>query len=94
MADSFSSSLFSIPDRILPAVMEMVKVLDVKTPTVDQPVQNFSGGNQQKVMLAKWVLIRPRFLFVDEPTRGVDVGVKADVHQLLRDLAARAWGLS
>ena len=55
---------------------------------VDTPVGNLSGGNQQKVMLAKWLDVEPTVLILDEPTRGIDVGAKADVHQLIGDLAA------
>jgi len=57
--------------------------------SVRQAVQNLSGGNQQKVVLAKWLLVNPRVLIVDEPTRGVDVGAKAEVHLLLRELARK-----
>jgi rhamnose transport system ATP-binding protein len=52
------------------------------------PVSTLSGGNQQKVVLAKWLAINPRVLIVDEPTRGIDVGTKAEVHLLLSRLAA------
>jgi ribose transport system ATP-binding protein len=56
--------------------------------SVAQPVQTLSGGNQQKVVLSKWLLVEPKVLIVDEPTRGIDVGAKAEVHALLRKLAA------
>ena len=57
--------------------------------SVRQPVQHLSGGNQQKVVLAKWLLVNPKVLIVDEPTRGVDVGTKTEVHLLLRELARK-----
>jgi ribose transport system ATP-binding protein len=57
--------------------------------SIRQPVRSLSGGNQQKVLLAKWLIVEPRVLIVDEPTRGVDVGGKAEVHRLLIELAER-----
>jgi ribose transport system ATP-binding protein/rhamnose transport system ATP-binding protein len=59
----------------------------IKTPTVEQLVGLLSGGNQQKVVLAKWLASKPRVLIVDEPTRGVDVGTKAEIYALMRELA-------
>lgn len=66
---------------------EMVESLRVKTPGLEQQVRNLSGGNQQKVVLAKWLLRGARVLVFDEPTRGIDVGAKAEVHGLIRALA-------
>jgi rhamnose transport system ATP-binding protein len=63
--------------------------LDIKTADMTTPVGNLSGGNQQKVMLAKWLNAAPRILIVDEPTRGIDIGAKAEVHAILRDLAGQ-----
>jgi ABC-type sugar transport system ATPase subunit len=62
--------------------------LRIATPTVQQQVLNLSGGNQQKVVLARWLLTDPGLLIVDEPTHGIDVGAKAEIYQLLRELAA------
>jgi ribose transport system ATP-binding protein len=67
--------------------------LTLRTPDVDQVVRNLSGGNQQKVLLAKWLICGPRILIVDEPTRGVDVGARADIHNLIRELAERGTAL-
>ena len=64
-----------------------VERLRIKTPTVEQMVGLLSGGNQQKVVLAKWLASKPRVLVVDEPTRGVDVGTKAEIYALMRELA-------
>ncbi|HUJ09181.1 MAG TPA: sugar ABC transporter ATP-binding protein [Verrucomicrobiae bacterium] len=61
--------------------------LRVKTPSVQTKVMNLSGGNQQKVVLAKWLALNPRVLIFDEPTRGIDVGAKAEIYRLMRDLA-------
>jgi rhamnose transport system ATP-binding protein len=61
--------------------------LSIKSPNVDIDVGKLSGGNQQKVMLAKWLETKPRILIFDEPTRGIDVGAKAEVHNIIRDLA-------
>ena len=62
-------------------------MLEVKTSALDMAAATMSGGNQQKVVLAKWLATRPRLLIIDEPTRGIDVGTKAEVHRLLSDLA-------
>ncbi len=64
-----------------------IKLLDIRTPSVDQAVKNLSGGNQQKVILARWLAANPRVLILDEPTRGIDVGTKADIQKLVLSLA-------
>ncbi|MCJ7659246.1 MAG: sugar ABC transporter ATP-binding protein, partial [Anaerolineales bacterium] len=68
-------------------VQEYVGLLDIQTPSLDQRVNNLSGGNQQKVLFGEWLATEPEVLIVDEPTRGIDVGTKAEIHRLLRDLA-------
>ena len=65
----------------------------VKTPGLDAPIAGLSGGNQQKIALAKWLARQCGVLIVDEPTRGVDVGAKAEIHQLLDELACQGLGL-
>ncbi len=62
--------------------------LNIRTPDVETAVRNLSGGNQQKVMLSKWLNIKPKLLILDEPTRGIDVGAKAEVHHIINELAA------
>jgi methyl-galactoside transport system ATP-binding protein/inositol transport system ATP-binding protein len=61
--------------------------LRTKTPTWETRIMNLSGGNQQKVLLARWLLTKPDLLIVDEPTRGIDVGAKSEIHELLSKLA-------
>jgi rhamnose transport system ATP-binding protein len=67
--------------------------LAIRTPSVDVAVANLSGGNQQKVMLSKWLNTHPSILILDEPTRGVDVGSKAEVHAIIGELAAEGIGI-
>jgi ribose transport system ATP-binding protein len=68
---------------------EQIAALKVKTPNCDSLVVNLSGGNQQKVVLGKWLAMNPRVMIFDEPTRGIDVGAKAEIYRLMRDLAER-----
>lgn len=67
-------------------VEEYIKKLKVKTPSSAQLIKNLSGGNQQKVILAKWLLVAPKVLIIDEPTRGIDVGAKKEIYELLNEL--------
>jgi monosaccharide-transporting ATPase len=64
-----------------------ITLLNISTPSADQPVKNLSGGNQQKVILARWLATNPRLLILDEPTRGIDVGAKAEIQKLVLSLA-------
>jgi monosaccharide-transporting ATPase len=75
------SEQYEIADRY-------IKLLSIATPSADQPIRNLSGGNQQKVILARWLATDPRLLILDEPTRGIDVGTKADIQRLVLALAA------
>lgn len=69
--------------------MEQIKKLNIKTPTMDQIINNLSGGNQQKVLIARWLLAQPKILILDEPTRGIDVGAKSEIYRLISELANR-----
>jgi ABC-type sugar transport system ATPase subunit len=69
-------------------VAELVRRLEVKTPSLDQEIATLSGGNQQKVVLARWLALGPRVLLLDEPTRGIDVGAKAEIYSLIDELSA------
>ena len=64
-----------------------IKLLNIATPSADQPVENLSGGNQQKVILARWLATNPQVLILDEPTKGIDVGAKAEIQKLVLELA-------
>jgi ABC-type sugar transport system ATPase subunit len=75
------------------AVAEQVASLRVKTPSLASTVANLSGGNQQKVVLAKCLLTKPTVLLLDEPTRGIDVGAKAEISELINQLAAAGTGI-
>ena len=72
---------------------EMVAEMKIKTPSDLQEVQYLSGSNQQKVVLGKWLAMKPRVLFLDEPTRGIDVGAKQEIYELMDSLAAQGMAV-
>ena len=72
---------------------EFIKLLGISTTGPEQPVMNLSGGNQQKVLLARWLVTQPRLLILDEPTRGIDVGAKAEIERLIQSLRAKGMAI-
>jgi galactofuranose transport system ATP-binding protein len=74
-------------------VEEFMQSLGIKASSPDQPVRELSGGNQQKVLLARWLCMNPKVLMLDEPTRGIDVGAKAEIQKLVDDLAVKGLGV-
>ena len=72
---------------------EYVKSMDIKTPTIEQTVMNLSGGNQQKVSVAKWLYVKPDILILDEPTRGIDVGAKFEIYTIMNKLVAQGMSI-
>ena len=74
-------------------VEEFIRSLGIKASSPDQPVRELSGGNQQKVLLARWLCMNPKVLILDEPTRGIDVGAKAEIQKLVDDLALKGLGV-
>ena len=74
-------------------VKEFIEKLGIKTPDMEQKVKNLSGGNQQKVLLARWLCTSPRLVIMDEPTRGIDVGAKAEIEKIVRDLAKQGMSV-
>ena len=73
---------------------EYIKLLDIKTASADTPIKSLSGGNQQKVILARWLLTHPDYLILDEPTRGIDVGTKVDIQKLVLKLASEGMAIT
>jgi inositol transport system ATP-binding protein len=74
-------------ESLMDKCQDMSKRLCVKTPSLHEPIQNLSGGNQQKVLIGRWLLTKPKILILDEPTCGIDVGAKAEIHRLVVQLA-------
>ncbi len=89
----FTNSGWLAADDARTAAHAAASQMEVKATTVWQKVRELSGGNQQKVVLAKWLATRPRILILDEPTRGIDIGTKAAVHSLMSDLAGQGIGI-
>lgn len=89
------SSRFGILDfrKEADAAKRYVDLLNIRTPSIHQLVRLLSGGNQQKIIIAKWLFRKSRLLFFDEPTRGIDVGAKFAIYQIMDDLAARGIGV-
>ncbi len=73
---------------------EYIKMLSVKTASEDTPIKSLSGGNQQKVILARWLLTHPEYLILDEPTRGIDIGTKVDIQKLVLKLASEGMSVT
>lgn len=73
---------------------EYIKLLNIKTASADTPIKSLSGGNQQKVILARWMLTNPEYLILDEPTRGIDVGTKVDIQKLVLKLASEGMSIT
>jgi len=84
--DRFSSGMFVLANKIQEIGEEYVKTLNIKTPSLDQLLRNLSGGNQQKVVIAKWLIRNCDILIFDEPTRGIDVGAKSEIYTLMNEL--------
>ncbi|MBZ9792675.1 sugar ABC transporter ATP-binding protein [Rhizobium sp. 3T7] len=87
LQDRFVKGGFVQESAIEATCEDMAKKLRVKTPNLDERVENLSGGNQQKVLIGRWLLTNPKILILDEPTRGIDVGAKAEIHRLVTEMA-------
>jgi ribose transport system ATP-binding protein len=90
------ANLFRMGSRLLlnrreekEASRQSVKTLDIRTPDISHPVASLSGGNQQKVILARWLLTKPAVMILDEPTRGIDVGAKTEVYKIIKRLSEK-----
>ncbi len=87
----YKGYLHTLPER--QAVTAACESMQVKTPSLETTVEALSGGNQQKVVLAKWIVRDPRVFLLDEPTRGIDVGAKYEIYRLMMSLAAKGKGI-
>lgn len=89
LRDGYTKRTFVEQGRLDDECDEMTALLRVKTPNLDERISNLSGGNQQKVLIGRWLMTHPRILILDEPTRGIDVGAKAEIHKLISKLASQ-----
>jgi monosaccharide-transporting ATPase len=87
------------PFRLIPRAEQSrlaahyIRALDIKTPGPETPIRNLSGGNQQKVLLARWLAMQPQLIILDEPTRGIDVGAKAEIEKLIVSLREKGMAV-
>jgi ABC-type sugar transport system ATPase subunit len=84
---------FLAPSRVLESANRTIEQMHVEPPLPDMPIENLSGGNQQKVIVGRWLAADPKILIFDEPTQGVDVGTKAQIYKLIVDLASEGRGV-
>lgn len=91
--DRISKSLFLPAKKETENAETYVKKLNIKVSGIGQQINSLSGGNQQKAMIAKWLSTNPTLIFMDEPTRGIDVGAKSEIHNMLRELADAGIGV-
>jgi D-xylose transport system ATP-binding protein len=87
--DQFSNWIRIDDEAEMNASMHFAKSLSIKTPTLQARADSLSGGNQQKVVISKWLMSKPKILIMDDPTRGIDVGAKYEIYKLMNDLAAQ-----
>ena len=91
--DNFINGIFIDKKKEDSETAKYVESLAIKTPSVDQLVVDLSGGNQQKVVISKWLETNPRILILNEPTRGIDVGAKAEIYKIMDDLCRSGIGI-
>jgi ribose transport system ATP-binding protein len=85
--DELSSGIFVDETKVSNTVADAIQRLKIKIGSPDDAVSTLSGGNQQKVVIAKWLMTRPDIILLNDPTRGIDVGTKQEIYRLLRELA-------
>lgn len=73
--------------------LDYVEKLGIRSPSIDKAMSKLSGGNQQKVLISKLLTVKPKVIFLDEPTRGIDVGAKMEIHKLIRNMASEGMGV-
>ena len=76
------------------AADKYIELLQIKTASRETPIKSLSGGNQQKVILGRWLLTNPEYLILDEPTRGIDIGTKTEIQKLVLDLADQGMAVT
>jgi ribose transport system ATP-binding protein len=84
---NIKKGMFVDEDKTLEIYHKYEKIMDIKSPSPEQPIVLLSGGNQQKVIIGKWLCMGPDLVILDEPTRGIDIGAKSEIHKLVASLA-------